>query len=793
MESESAIPRKRARSSSSSGQPAPNLSLTECVREFALPQAYPSMAKGNDSSSEAKAPAGATQKSMKLAKFKIKTKDGRELDMKIMPQNTPVTSLNGKTISFSLAKPLIRSDQPVNIITKGDTLVTTATGTSDIKPSMLASSQDIYKSLNKNPNSAVKYIIPPHLRGVKLLSDFNSRVNMPSRSNVTNSIYQLDDNNIVVSNDDSIDLTGSSYGEGESNGIVMQQGRGWRVLKKEPERTVLRNVQNKSANITDDNNLNGQKPALLRRGTSLLNRGKNLPFKTVKNANQSNIINKQVNSNGQPGSRLIRIAGNKRGFDHGYALAADISDQNMINIIDDSNGIINLDDSSNLDGNTVYVFQNDDLLDQEQAEAEVNVKNTPQSVPLVNSQGRVNLIRRGNNKSTNSSSNKLKKDGNPRKSGSPMESYRSPYLREDLTDEELSDKLNVVGEALSTVSDGDLKMRALRALEECGFGMERFIPKKPPHNYLSVKDTSSQTNVFGLLDKNDFIRVTGDSNGVERLHEIEKQLINGSKEVKRKPCTDTANFKEALDEMLDKDVWVDKTRVEQVKNMLKINPVVEKAYKILDRDLKNAKKFDENGLLNVHKAVFGNDPRVLKRHLMVLKVVKESVDIPTQDKQTSLELAIQHSAQPEIVSLLLKNGANPVSPENAHDSALIIASRMSSDHLPQLVKSVSPNNPAINNVDSEGFTALHHCARNGNYRGVMCLIAISADVNARDGKSGRTALFHAFENEGINICKELLTAGAKPNIPNFAGHTVLSIFDEEKHFLLKGYIQKYQK
>ncbi|KAH0550381.1 uncharacterized protein LOC123261055 [Cotesia glomerata] len=792
MESESAIPRKRARSSSS---PVPNLSLTECVREFALPQAYPSMAKGNDSSSEAKSPAGATQKSMKLAKFKIKTKDGRELDMKIMPQNTPVTSLNGKTISFSLAKPLIRSDQPVNIMTKGDTLVTTASGTSDIKPSMLASSQDIYKSLNKNPNSAVKYIIPPHLRGVKLSSDLNSRVNMPLRSNiVTNSIYQLDDHNIVVSNDDSIDLSGS-YGEGESNGIVMQQGRGWRVLKKEPERTVLRNVQNKSANIiTDDNNLNGQKPALLRRGTSLLNRGKNLPFRTVKNANQSNIINRQqVNSNGQPGSRLIRIAGNKRGFDHGYALAADISDQNLINIVDDSNGIINLDDGSNLDGNTVYVLQNNDLLDQEQTETEMNVKNTPQSVPLVNSQGRVNLIRRGNNKNTNSSSDKLNKDGNPRRSGSPMESYRSPYLREDLTDEELSDKLSVVGEALSTVSDEDLKMRALRALEECGFGMERFIPKKPPHNYLSVKDTSSQTNVFGLLDKNDFIRVTGDTNGVERLHEIEKQLINNNKEEKRKACTDTANFREALDEMLDKDVWVDKKSVEQVKNMLKINPVVEKAYKILNRDLKNAKKFDENGLLNVHKAVFGNDPRVLKRHLMMLKVVKESVDIPTQDKQTSLELAIQHSAQPEIVSLLLKNGANPVSPENAYDSALIIASRMSSDYLPQLVQYVSLHNPAINNVDSEGFTALHHCARNGNYRGVMCLIAISADVNARDSKSGRTALFHAFENESINICKELLIAGAKPNIPNFAGHTVLSMFDEEKHFLLKEYIQKYQK
>ncbi|KAG8039770.1 hypothetical protein G9C98_000499 [Cotesia typhae] len=162
-------------------------------------------------------------------------------------------------------------------------------------------------------------------------------------------------------------------------------------------------------------------------------------------------------------------------------------------------------------------------------------------------------------------------------------------------------------------------------------------------------------------------------------------------------------------------------------------------------------------------------------------------------KITSLELAIQHSAQPEVVSLLLKNGANPVSPENAHDSALIIASRITSNLLPQLVQYVSPNNPAINNVDSEGFTALHYCARNGNYRGVMCLIAINADVNARDGKSGRTALFHAFENESINICKELLTAGAKPNIPNFSGQTVLSMFDEEKHFLLKGYIQKYQK
>lgn len=47
------------------------------------------------------------------------------------------------------------------------------------------------------------------------------------------------------------------------------------------------------------------------------------------------------------------------------------------------------------------------------------------------------------------------------------------------------------------------------------------------------------------------------------------------------------------------------------------------------------------------------------------------------------------------------------------------------------------------------------------------------DINIIDGKSGRTPLFHAAENNSQRICDMLLRNNANPNIQNYSGNTAV--------------------
>lgn len=91
------------------------------------------------------------------------------------------------------------------------------------------------------------------------------------------------------------------------------------------------------------------------------------------------------------------------------------------------------------------------------------------------------------------------------------------------------------------------------------------------------------------------------------------------------------------------------------------------------------------------------------------------------------------------------------------------------------------------------MTALHYCVLNKNMAGLLMLINSNADVNIRDLKSGRTPLFHALQNEHLEIVAELLKNGAKANIPNFSGQTVFTLFDDNKHYSLKEALIKSMK
>ncbi|XP_015176794.1 PREDICTED: putative uncharacterized protein DDB_G0282499 isoform X2 [Polistes dominula] len=197
-----------------------------------------------------------------------------------------------------------------------------------------------------------------------------------------------------------------------------------------------------------------------------------------------------------------------------------------------------------------------------------------------------------------------------------------------------------------------------------------------------------------------------------------------------------------------------------------------KIFEQLKKDFATVTKMDENGMLNIHKAVVNNRICDVKRYLMVLKACSIDIDIPTDFEMTSLELAIKHNVSPEIVKLLLEYGANPVSSKQIHESALIIASKESYILLPEIIKHVT-SVELLNNVDCMGFAPLHYCAQNGNLKGITSLINMGADINLRENRCGRTALFLAVENNHPLIAKELIQNGAVINIPNFSGQTIM--------------------
>lgn len=191
-------------------------------------------------------------------------------------------------------------------------------------------------------------------------------------------------------------------------------------------------------------------------------------------------------------------------------------------------------------------------------------------------------------------------------------------------------------------------------------------------------------------------------------------------------------------------------------------------------------------------------------------------------KQTSLELAVENDANPQIIKILLENGAKSVSSKPLHDSAVLLAAKTSSKALPMLLNYVrDPEDKKLVNAKNfdgkqnwnnfyifstgqalilkntifSGLAAIHYCSQYGNLKGVEELIKFGADVNIQDDTSGRTALFYAVETkcETMDLPQEtfdqiahkLLEAGANSSIQTFSKHCVLNIVEEIKSNALK--------
>lgn len=78
----------------------------------------------------------------------------------------------------------------------------------------------------------------------------------------------------------------------------------------------------------------------------------------------------------------------------------------------------------------------------------------------------------------------------------------------------------------------------------------------------------------------------------------------------------------------------------------------------------------------------------------------------------------------------------------------------------------------INMKNFDGQSCVHLASAGGWKKVLDCLFSHYADINEQDGKSGRTALHYAVENENLELVNLLLKEGnANPLVRNYAGQT----------------------
>ena len=73
------------------------------------------------------------------------------------------------------------------------------------------------------------------------------------------------------------------------------------------------------------------------------------------------------------------------------------------------------------------------------------------------------------------------------------------------------------------------------------------------------------------------------------------------------------------------------------------------------------------------------------------------------------------------------------------------------------------NGASVNVRDKDGNTPLHHAAQLGFIDGIQVLVRRKADVNAVNGQ-GESALVVAVQQRSPMVVRELLTAGANPDL-----------------------------
>ena len=228
-----------------------------------------------------------------------------------------------------------------------------------------------------------------------------------------------------------------------------------------------------------------------------------------------------------------------------------------------------------------------------------------------------------------------------------MENLMKKSAENAWEDNDGSPDMSILERALASVKNKSLREEALKVLATCKLGGERQVPIRPPSDTISVRETMTQTNIFGNLDRDceEFIEVKEEAKGIRRVEKGQRNhsLVSKSLNTILTPVVEnhTDQYVKQLDSMLGKfdHNIAGVQEVKQIKEVLnkpiRSNERINQIKTQIQKDVKMLTNYDENGLLGLHKAVMEDNNIAVKRLLMILKICKKSVDMKTLDGKVS--------------------------------------------------------------------------------------------------------------------------------------------------------------
>uniref|UniRef100_T1JMC7 Uncharacterized protein n=1 Tax=Strigamia maritima TaxID=126957 RepID=T1JMC7_STRMM len=181
---------------------------------------------------------------------------------------------------------------------------------------------------------------------------------------------------------------------------------------------------------------------------------------------------------------------------------------------------------------------------------------------------------------------------------------------------------------------------------------------------------------------------------------------------------------------------------------------------------------DEDGDLPLHIAIVREDLTSVHSILQLMVQHRQCIDLFNNLRQTPLHTAVTVN-NAMIVRMLLHNGANMASVDRKGDSALHLAVKCGAkDCLVQMLE-YPQSEKLISSLNYDGLAPIHIAVLKNDANSIKSLASQNADIDIVDGKSGRTPLFLAVENNLIHMVELLVSLGASVNLANFSSITPL--------------------
>ncbi len=158
----------------------------------------------------------------------------------------------------------------------------------------------------------------------------------------------------------------------------------------------------------------------------------------------------------------------------------------------------------------------------------------------------------------------------------------------------------------------------------------------------------------------------------------------------------------------------------------------------------------------------------------IRKALSEGADVNARCgivNGTALMEAAGSNPDPEVVKVLLANGADIHARDNLGGTALMEAT--GSNSAPEVVKVLLKGGAEIHAKDKDGMMAFMLAAfNNSNPEVVKVLLEAGADIHARDKKGVTALMFAALNNSNSEVVKVLLESGADICAADKNGHDV---------------------